>query len=99
MLMTLTRKQPVAIAIALVAVIGAAVSSAQDFPPSGPLVVRFIGTLQSFDEKKSYELNTLTMNIEAKQKWLYNVTRVDTLTGTDPGTMLLDRIFPPELQL
>jgi len=64
-----------------------------------PLVVTMSGTLQPVNEKDSHGLNTLTVTINEKQKWLFNVTRVDTVTGTDPGVMLLSQIFPPALNI
>jgi hypothetical protein len=57
-----------------------------------------VGVLQPFDEQKSRDLNVLTLTIDTK-KWLFQVNRVDNMTGQDPGTSLLDRIFPPELRL
>jgi len=65
---------------------------------TGPVIVRMVGVVQSFDEKKSHELNTLTLTFEEK-KWLFQVSRVDVQSGIDPGTSLLDSIFPPELRL
>jgi hypothetical protein len=65
---------------------------------TGPPAVRMVGVLQSFDEPKSHDLNMLTLTLDAK-KWLFQVSRVDNLSGMDPGTSLLDRIFPPELRL
>jgi len=64
-----------------------------------PLVVTMSGTLQPFNEQDSHSLNTLTVIIADKQKWLFSVNRVDTVTGTDPGVMLLSEIFPPELRI
>jgi len=57
------------------------------------------GTLQPFNEHESHGLNTLTVTIDGKQKWLFNVNRVDTVTEAQPGLMLLNEIFPPELSL
>jgi hypothetical protein len=57
------------------------------------------GTLQPFKEQDSHGLNTLTLTIDGQQQRLFNVTRVDTVTGTDPGLMLLGEIFPPELYI
>src|SRR5262245_56934106 len=65
---------------------------------SGPPVVRMVGVVQPFDEQKSHNLNMLTLTLETK-KWLFQVSRVDNLSGMDPGTSLLDRILPPELRL
>jgi len=65
---------------------------------AGPAVVRMVGVVQSFDEEKSHGLNTLTLTFEEK-KWLFQVSRVDIQSGMDPGTSLLDNIFPPELRL
>ena len=98
--MYLTRRQTIALLVAIVAVLGPKVVFAQILSPYGAQpVVRMSGTLQSFDEKESHGLNTLTVTIEDKQKLLFRVNRVDTLTGSDPGMMLLNYIFPPELRL
>ena len=40
-----------------------------------PLVVTMSGTLQPFHEQESHGLNTLTVTIDDKQKWLFNVNR------------------------
>jgi len=64
-----------------------------------PLVVTMSGTLQPLKEQDSHGLNTLTVTIEGKQKWLFNVNRVDTVTDTQPGVMLLSEIFPPDLSI
>lgn len=92
------RQALIVISIA-VTVVGPLVGSAQissEF--SGPPVVRMVGVLQPFDEQKSHDLNMLTLTSETK-KWLFQVSRVDNMSGMDPGTSLLDRIFPPELRL
>jgi len=57
------------------------------------------GTLQPFNEHESYGLDTLTVTIADKQQWLFRVNRVDTVTGTNPGMMLLSEIFPPKLRI
>jgi len=92
------RRTLVRISIVL-AVFGPSVGSTQissEF--SGPPVVRMVGVLQPFNEQKSHDLNTLTLALDTK-KWLFQVSRVDNMSGMDPGTSLLDRIFPPELRL
>lgn len=65
---------------------------------AGPPVVRMVGVVQSFDEQKSHDLNMLTLTLDSK-KWLFQVNRVDIVSGMDPGTSLLDSIDPPELLL
>lgn len=65
---------------------------------TGPPVVRMVGVVQAFDEQKSNDLNMLTLTLDSK-KWLFQVNRVDIVSGMDPGTSLLDKIFPPELRL
>ena len=98
--MDLARRRTIALIVAIVAVLGPMRGAAQIFSPYGsPPVVRMSGTFQPFDETESHGLNTLTVIIDDKQKWLFKVTRVDTMTGTDPGMMLLSYIFPPELRL
>jgi hypothetical protein len=94
-----TWRQALSVISIALAVFGPLVVSAQigsEF--SGPPVVRMVGVLQPFDEQKSHDLNVLTLTIETK-KWLFQVSRVDIMSGMDPGTTLLDRIFPPELRL
>ena len=98
--MDLARRRTIALIVAIVAVLGPMRGTAQIFSPYGsPPVVRMSGTFQPYDEQQSHGLNTLTVIVEDKQKWLFKVTRVDTMTGTDPGMMLLSYIFPPELRL
>jgi hypothetical protein len=98
--MDLTRRRILALIVAIVAVLGPMRGTAQIFSPYGsPPVVRMSGTFQPFDEQESHGLNTLTVIVDDKQKWLFKVNRVDTMTGTDPGIMLLSYIFPPELRL
>jgi hypothetical protein len=84
---------------AFVLSLGFAWVSASIFPPhlSGPPVVRFVGTFQPFSEQGAGGLNTLTVFVQ-NQKWLFQVNRVDTVTGSDPGMMLLNYIFPPQLR-
>jgi hypothetical protein len=84
------------IALAVFAPLAGSAQISSEF--AGPPVARMVGVLQSFDEQKSHDLNTLTLTFETK-KWLFQVSRVDSLSGMDPGTSLLDRIFPPELRL
>ena len=64
----------------------------------GPLIVRFTGTLQPFDQKAAGNLNTLTLTYQERQ-WLFHVDRVNVLNGRDPGTLLLKNIVPPRLSL
>jgi len=87
--------------VAVGAIFGAFGEVCPAAPPifRSPLVVTMSGTLQPFHEHDSHGLNTLTVTIAEKQKWLFQVNRVDTVTGTDPGVMLLSEIFPPELHL
>jgi hypothetical protein len=97
--MHLTWRQTLVVISSALAVFGPLVGSAQissEF--SGPPVVRMSGVLQPFDEQKSQALNMLTLTIDTK-KWLFQVNRIDIIAGMDPGTSLLDSIFPPELRL
>jgi len=94
-----TRKHIVTLIVAVVSVLAAAVVLAQMLSPFyAPPVVRMTGIVQPYDEKKSNELNTLTLTVGGT-KIPFRVSRMDTMTGSDPGMMLLDRIFPPELHL
>ena len=99
--MHLTWRQTLAMIVAVGAIFGASggVCSAAPSIFRSPLVVTMSGTLQPFTEQDSHGLNTLTVTIADKQKWLFKVDRVDTVTGTDPGLMLLSEIFPPELYI
>ena len=99
--MHLTWRQTLAMLVAVGAIFGASggVCSAASSIFHSPLVVTMSGTLQPFTEQDSQGLNTLTVTIADKQKWLFKVDRVDTVTGTDPGLMLLSEIFPPELHI
>ena len=84
--------------VVLASTVSATVASAQIFSPYrfGPPIVRFIGAFQPFSEKDAGNLNTLTVSIQ-NQQWLFQIARVDTVTGSDPGMLLLSRIFPPQL--
>jgi hypothetical protein len=99
--MHLTWRQTLAMIVAVGAILGAFGGVCPAAPPTfrSPLVVTMSGTLQPFHEHQSHGLNTLTVTIAEKQKWLFQVNRVDTVTGTDPGVMLLSEIFPPELRI
>jgi hypothetical protein len=57
------------------------------------------GTLRPLNEQDSQGLHTLTVTIGNTQKWRFNVTRVETVTDAQPGVMLLNQIFPPELSI
>ena len=99
--MHLTWRQTLAMLVAVGTIFGASggVCPAASSIFRSPLVVTMSGTLQPFTEQDSHGLNTLTVTIADKQKWLFKVDRVDTVTGTDPGLMLLSEIFPPELYI
>ena len=99
--MHFTGRQTLVILVALGALLGALGRVCHALPPilRSPLVVTMSGTLQPFHEQESHGLNTLTVTIAEKQKWLFRVNRLDPLTGTDPGLMLLSEIFPPELHI
>ena len=99
--MHLTWRQTLAMIVAVGAIFGAFGGVCPAAPPifRSPLVVTMSGTLQPFHEHQSHGLNTITVTIAEKQKWLFQVNRVDTVTGTDPGVMLLSEIFPPELRI
>ena len=99
--MHLTGRQTLVMIVAVGAILGAFGRVCQAVPPflRSPLVVTMSGTLQPVNEQESHGLNTLMVTIDNKQKWLFKVNRVDTATGTDPGVMLLNEIFPPELHI
>ena len=99
--MHLTWRQTLAMIVAVGAILGAFGGVCPAASPifRSPLVVTMSGTLQPFHEHQSHGLNTLTVTIDGKQKWLFNVNRIDTVTDTQPGVMLLSAIFPPELRI
>ena len=100
--MHLTWRQTLATLVTIGALLGAAgrVCPAAASPLShSPLVVTMSGTLQPFNEPQSHDLNTLTVTIGDKQQRLFKVDRVDTVTDTQPGVMLLSEIFPPKLRI
>jgi len=89
-----TLRQAVILAVAIV--IGGATTALalRGQPP----IVRFTGTFQPFDQKAAGDLDTLTMTYK-EHKWLFRVEHVRTMGGRDAGTLLLKRIFPPQLSL
>jgi len=99
--MHLTWRQTLAMLVTVGAILGASgsVCPAASLLSRSPLVVTMSGTLQPFNEQESHSLDTLTVTIDDKQQWLFKVNRVDTITGTDPGVMLLSEIFPPKLRI
>ena len=94
--MWLTSKQAMILAVVGIAIGGVTAASAQfrEQPP----IVRFVGVFQLFDEKAAGNLNTLTVSYK-EQRWLFQVERMKAMGGRDSGTMLLSRIFPPQLSL
>jgi hypothetical protein len=94
--MWLTSKQAILIAIVGVVIGGVTAASAQ--LRGQPPIVRFTGTFQPFDQKAAGDLNTLTVSYKEHQ-WLFRVERVKAMGARDSGTMLLSRIFPPQLSL
>ena len=94
--MWLTSKQAIILAVVGVAIGGVTAASAQF--RGQPPIVRFTGVFQPFDEKAAGNLNTLTVSYQ-EQRWLFQVERVNVMGGRDSGTMLLSRIFPPQLSL
>ena len=94
--MRLTSKQAIILIVVGVTLGGVTAASAQR--RGQPLIVRFTGTFQPFEEKAAGNLNTLTMSYK-ENKWLFQVDQVKAMGGRDTGTMLLSRIFPPQLSL
>jgi hypothetical protein len=99
--MHLTWRQTLVMIVAVGAILGAFGRVCHAFPPflGSSRVVTMSGTLQPFNEQDSHGLNTLTVTLDDKQRWLFKVNRVDTVSDTDPGMMLLSEIFPPELHI
>jgi hypothetical protein len=96
-----TGRQTLVMIVATGALLGAFGRVRQAVPAmlDSPLVVTMSGTLQPFNAQDSHGLNTLTVTIGGKQKWLFNVKRVETVTEAQPGVMLLNEIFPPALSI
>ena len=94
--MWLTSKQAIILVVVGMAIGGVTAASAQF--RAQPPIVRFTGVFQPFDEKAAGNLDTLTMTYK-EQKWLFRVEHVKAMGGRDTGTMLLRRIFPPQLSL
>jgi hypothetical protein len=92
--MWLTSKPVMILAVVGVAIGGVTAASAQF--RGQPPIVRFVGVFQPFDEKAAGNLNTLTVSYK-EQRWLFLVERVRAMGGRDPGMMLLNQIFPPQL--
>jgi hypothetical protein len=92
--MWLTFKQIMILAVIGVAIGGVTAASAQF--RGQPPIVRFVGVFQPFDKKAAGDLNTLTVSYK-EQQWLFVVERMKAMGGRDSGTMLLNRIFPPQL--
>jgi hypothetical protein len=96
----------VAIIALSVSVLGASVATAQvlsrrehriEVPHvSVPPLVRFTGTLVPPGEKSAGSPHTLRVFIQ-NNEWLFRLDKVETLTGTNYGWMILSDIFPPEL--
>src|SRR5690349_16132122 len=94
--MWLTSKQ--AILLVVVGVVIGGVTKASAVFRGQPPIVRFTGTFQPFDKKAAGGLDTLTVSYKEHQ-WLFKVDQVRALGARDSGTMLLKRIFPPQLSL
>lgn len=94
--MWLTSKQAILLAVIGVVIGGVTAASAQF--RGQPPIVRFTGAFQPFDEKAAHNLDTLTVSYK-EQRWLFKVEHVRAMGARDSGTMLLKRIFPPQLSL
>jgi hypothetical protein len=99
--MHLTWRQTLVMAVTIGTLFGAyaRVCQADSAISGSPRVVTMSGTLQPFNEQDSHGLNMLTVTIGGKQKWLFYVKRVETVTDAQPGVMLLNQVFPPELSI
>jgi hypothetical protein len=62
-----------------------------------PPMVRLTGTLVPVKEQQNGGLDTLKVWIK-DQEWAFKLTDVKTLSGTDYGAMLLNKLFPREVR-
>lgn len=72
----LTLKQCLPLMAALIVSLETTEASAQFRTRGQPLIVRFSGMLQPFDEKAAGNLNTRTISYQNRQ-WLFRVERVN----------------------
>ena len=72
---------------------GAGVESPFSVPP----VVRLSGTLVPITGQQDKGLGTLNVWIK-DQEWAFKLTDVKTLSGTDYGAMILNKLFPREVR-
>ncbi len=93
-----TSRQYLVVVTTLAIALAVTVASVQSRFRGQPLIVRFTGTVQAFDQKAAGNLDTLTMSYQERQ-WLFRIDRVNVLNGRDPGTLLLKNIVPPRLSL
>jgi hypothetical protein len=93
-----TSRQYLVVVTTLAIALAVTVASVHSRVRGQPLIVRFTGTFQPFDQKAAGNLNTLTLSYQERQ-WLFRVDRVNVLNGRDPGTLLLKNIVPPRLSL
>ena len=61
-----------------------------------PPVVRLTGTLVPLQKPEYGGLDTLNVWIK-NQEWIFKLTDVETLSGTNYGPMILNRLFPREV--
>lgn len=61
-----------------------------------PPLVRFTGVLLPYSDQHRDSLHTLTVLV-GRQKWLFQLDAVETLTEPHIGEMILNEIFPPVL--
>jgi len=93
------QKRPYLAVVGGLLLLGAFVSSAEARARPRPLVTRFVGVFQPYNEKDAGSLQTLTF-VHKGHSWLFKVERVNVIGGgRDPGTTLLNRIFPPRLSI
>jgi hypothetical protein len=72
---------------------GSSVESMAFAPP----VVRLTGTLVPLAGQQDKGLDTLDVWIK-DQEWTFKLTDVKTLSGTDYGAMILNKLFPREVR-
>jgi len=98
----LNKRIPFLTLILSLAMVNAAAAHRLGAPPVGspffvPPVVRLTGTLVPAKEQQERGLDTLAVWLNG-QEWVFKLTDVKTLSGTNYGAMILNKLFPREVR-